>query len=760
MPRRSRTKQQRRPTRTRGKTPLNRWDIPVVIRVSDEDNALIPHVEVARAIGFVKAKARQLTKLLWRDSSQSSARNNLPNRTYYWAMPGSEIAIIELKTNPREQSWHARIIGGSLPAGILALPRNVDDPDGWVRPFEDPDAVPPVELPGTPFQDATPAPPPLNNRGIFRRKGGKVTYIRDQDFRLFESEALVDWRSFQIKNESLPGGEDFEILHWHAASRYLPRYNSPPIGATDISTAVFENFFYDRSGTVKVFGPTPNGATTDDIRGVAIRNLDDDEKETEYLCIIGFHEMAGGYEVHAMSRADPEILTGDPAAWRFLGSVGPFPELGTGLVVNGLKWDVPLNFNRVGTKACQINMTKSDAAEGASRPYLLEISVSGESVTATNVNVTTPSNTVAVRRNPGGILNIVAGDISLLPTCDPGDPSAVGSITNSDTTTFDTENSGETTQDDCPLAADYKIDTDNEIGFITTSSQSIGSSSTEGVTVLSTTFNEVCKIPVGGGFTLGSHITPGVIVPFPTTPTVSTGSRNFVYKDYSDNKMTIKIDGGFHQATVGPLSVGVAQGNENTTILDTGSAPQVVSITQDTPQDELQIGAPDNFFTTEIEIKWADIRYGSMIIKHRVFQPEEGFFFNQPGTDAPTVANPQTVGPVINQRLGVDLLPVIAIAGTSLPVDLGEVASWAPRNRFLNKTIVVAQDVSEQFEDVDEFYAQNFTTGLFQIPRIFTRGLQSAADSVALGTDIDESTSEANAPNYRSERLIISSPLR
>ena len=142
-----------------------------------------------------------------------------------------------------------------------------------------------------------------------------------------------------------------------------------------------------------------------------------------------------------------------------------------------------------------------------------------------------------------------------------------------------------------------------------------------------------------------------------------------------------------------------------------------------------------------------------MIIKHRVFQPEEGFFFNQPGTDAPTVANPQTVGPVINQRLGVDLLPVIAIAGTSLPVDLGEVASWAPRNRFLNKTIVVAQDVSEQFEDVDEFYAQNFTTGLFQIPRIFTRGLQSAADSVALGTDIDESTSEANAPNIVLEAI-------
>ena len=128
MPRRSRTKQQRRPTRTRGKTPLNRWDIPVVIRVSDEDNALIPHVEVARAIGFVKAKARQLTKLLWRDSSQSSARNNLPNRTYYWAMPGSEIAIIELKTNPREQSWHARIIGGKRLGQFIWIP--TDDVDG------------------------------------------------------------------------------------------------------------------------------------------------------------------------------------------------------------------------------------------------------------------------------------------------------------------------------------------------------------------------------------------------------------------------------------------------------------------------------------------------------------------------------------------------------------------------------------------------------------------------------------------------------
>jgi len=93
--------------------------MPVVIRVSDEDQALIPHVEVSRAIGFIKAKARQLTPIMWREAARR--RNNLPNRTFYYAMPGSEIKVIELKTNPREQSWHARIIGGGVRVGDLIM---------------------------------------------------------------------------------------------------------------------------------------------------------------------------------------------------------------------------------------------------------------------------------------------------------------------------------------------------------------------------------------------------------------------------------------------------------------------------------------------------------------------------------------------------------------------------------------------------------------------------------------------------------------
>lgn len=100
------------------RTTFNQLDLPVVIRVSDDVQALIPHIEVARAIGFVKAKARQLTAILWRQEITNSRgrttrrRNTLPDRTYYWSMPGSDISMIELKTNPREQSWHARIIGG------------------------------------------------------------------------------------------------------------------------------------------------------------------------------------------------------------------------------------------------------------------------------------------------------------------------------------------------------------------------------------------------------------------------------------------------------------------------------------------------------------------------------------------------------------------------------------------------------------------------------------------------------------------------
>ena len=111
-------KKTRRPIQTRGWTKFNRSDLPVVIRVSDEDQALIPHIEVSRAIGFLKAKARQLTHLIWRSNErEGSTLNSLPYRTYYYAMPGSDIKILELKTNPREQSWHARIIGGAVRFG-------------------------------------------------------------------------------------------------------------------------------------------------------------------------------------------------------------------------------------------------------------------------------------------------------------------------------------------------------------------------------------------------------------------------------------------------------------------------------------------------------------------------------------------------------------------------------------------------------------------------------------------------------------------
>lgn len=114
-----------RPTRS-SKTPFNQNDLPVVIRISDTDQALIPHIEVSRAIGFIKAKARQLTAILWRNSRR---RNTLPDRTYYYAMPVGVISMIELKTNPREQSWHARIIGGGVRFGsFIWIP--TDDVNG------------------------------------------------------------------------------------------------------------------------------------------------------------------------------------------------------------------------------------------------------------------------------------------------------------------------------------------------------------------------------------------------------------------------------------------------------------------------------------------------------------------------------------------------------------------------------------------------------------------------------------------------------
>ncbi len=745
--------------------PKNLRNPPIRIRVSDPNNTLTSTARLGRAVGFAQMKVRQLAHQLWR---QDPDRTHLPARTYRYAMPASSVSMIEIKTSPPNGMWLVRIVGGSpLPAGILALPRNVDNDQGWVSPFEqdaDPDAVPPlpeVELPGTPFQDAIPdppafrPPPPLNAHGIFRREGGEVTYIRDQDFRLFEGANLVDWRSPLIE-DPVTGEQTFEILHWHAGNRYLPHYNQIRSGSGDGSEDQMETFFYDRSGTIKVDGPVPVNATGL-IRGVALRNLlledrqepdgtpklnpDGSEKKEEYLCIVG-HLKNDGYEVHARLREDPDDL-----GWRFLGRVGPFAELGNTVVVSNMSWNVPIHFNRIGTKACQINMTSNNANVGGIVSFLLEVSVNGDTVTSSHTNVSVAGNIESTFVNTTTIVNEPeGGDILNLPLCSSG---GKGTATDTSNRTDNQRSFRATTQGESPIAADYKIDTDDEIGFISTSMNDFVDATTFVQSSIESSVFDACKVPF-----LGTFLLPDFGF-FLARENITTFNGN--WKIDRDSQVSLHMDGGRKSFTIGPLTAGLANHNvdaevtRSTTRTVTSDAfggfdpfpteanggvviteTESSSIATTRAQATANISRTQSLLTTELEITFADIRYGSMIVKHRFLRPES-IEDNSGGSESPGASNPQSVGPVKNVHLsGInrgDPLKEQLIVGTSTTPTL-----WGTRNSQVNRTFIQAPGVSLEIEDVDEFYAQNFTSGGLQVGFIFHTNFLSGAENITQNT--------------------------
>lgn len=90
----------------------------LVIRVSDSDNNLVSHVQEAAgwAIGFVRSKCSQLDMQL-----RNSNNGQLPQRSYYWAIVGKDVARISLKVDVLTQSWFAKIIVGGLRVGDLIM---------------------------------------------------------------------------------------------------------------------------------------------------------------------------------------------------------------------------------------------------------------------------------------------------------------------------------------------------------------------------------------------------------------------------------------------------------------------------------------------------------------------------------------------------------------------------------------------------------------------------------------------------------------
>ena len=646
--------------------------MPVVIRVSDEAQALIPHVQVARAIGFIKAKARQLTPIMWREAE--CRRNNIPNRTFYYAMPGSAIGTIELKTNPREQSWHARIIGGAQPAGILAFPRNVENVNGWIAPFDPP----------------TPGTPNVGNedekRAIYRHTSDPaLTVIKGQDFREFEGANLVDWRSGTLIDPDT--GENFiEVLHWHAANRYFPKVARHDL--TDDTFAQYESHFYDESGTVKVEGPG------DDIKGVALRNLQqvdiDDNSLEEYVVITGRIVEPTGYRVHVRGRQaakddDPlfpwvEIgnttdLTG------ILGTFGPGPWPGG--------WNTPIHFNRLGTRAVKVEFARLDAPVlQSATPHTLEIFVDGATVTQALTNVGTPQTITETKfkstNAPGGGVSQVTARTESLRI-----------------------------QLASPIAADYKIGSDTELGLITTDYQVDG---------LEDVFFDFLSTDTSPPF--------GQVHQDVTTTT----------ERITRQTISFNMDGGQAVFTLGPFALGIQQEDMNyvsdvdvdrNVFTPLALDPSLVIAGTFTYSDNLtadEHGSVNN--SQHLEVQFADIRYGTMVVKERQYVPEAinfnvdihvpaGVFVAIPAgqLNIPDGANPQVVGPVIAVTDTTNTIAVVEVFTSFVPI----YAVWGSRNRFINKTHIRGRSLDETFELEDEFYATAKFSGSpgIQLPEVY-----------------------------------------
>lgn len=671
----------RDPAKSQGRFPHNRYNVPVLIRVQDEAGSLISYAtpKVISAVAFVLQQARTLTALNWREISEGETRNNLINKTHRWAWPSSGIKRISLRYSPREQHWFARIIGGTIPAGILAFPRNVDNPNGWVRPFEDPDADPPVVLPGTPFQDATPEPPPLNQRGVFQLNGTDLTYIPDQDFRLFESNNLVDWRSFQFPSESALGGRDFEILHFHNFSRYFPPHDDTGI---DVASTIMEPFFYDKTGTVKVTGPTGSGSSL--ILGVALRFLDDDEKPTEYICAVGLFPT---HDLEFFARDRDDIL--DP--WRLIGSIPAAfydDQLDNGVFSPFFFYSfnsVPLHFNRRGTRACKMLYSGRFATDGNAVPYLLEVVVNDEDITHSLVRQDTPLSATS--------RSFTFDDSEQTGPNIPPDCPDTATITTTIVTTTDRGDTSDSSQLACPIAVDYKIGSDDELGFITMDN------------VVSTEFSE-------SGTSTSIDETFEVCLP-DGTGTGREASVNGVLTavERIDRSVTFHMDGGQAAFSIGPIVVNPAVfGN-----FSTSSIVRTITTTVTTEYTFPDLTNPSNVDSSiiqtvqlvrsanetkqasdqTVEIAAADIRYGSMIVKERSIVLEN---INH-NTIPLTVPSEEFVGPVrqptgatnaINPRGVFQSEPTFAV--------------WGTRNVCVVRTTVRAQGIDDVHTATDPFF--------------------------------------------------------
>ncbi len=655
-----------------------------------------------------------------------------------------------------------RIIGARFgkPKGLFVLPRTppfafgAEAEFGWTSPFTN--LAGESILPGTPETQLG-----GRARNVFVRgsaeKPPPSSLARAQDERAFEDlDAICDWRG----KESEEGAGNQLILHFQGPpTRYFPKIAGITTGDEgDQTFDLYRPFFYDRGGTVKVLGPEPDTeGVSDVVRGVAVRNFGTPTEE--YVCIIGRIVQPNGlptgqvniFEVHAKSRVD---ITAD---WRFLGSAGPYPRLGTEgsvrdfLAINDLTWEMPLHFNRTGTRAIAALFGLNDAPDGedARKLFQLEIFVDGETVTDNGlVKILAPTTNPIEIRNIDETVIVQEPATEDLPLCSGVNR---GTVTRTETRTVDQAQTGTLTQEDVPVAFDYKIDTDDEIGDISVTSIDITIRETIGGGEEIVTFENACFAPP---FTLSAD------------PGNGGGSQILTGHLAADSTQLWSINGGRHSATnIGPIRTDFRANSDTTFVLTSisttvdGNKSTVISADSSlaTPESETtNMGTSAFAGMRMVEVEWADIRYGSLILNNKMIMKKGGFTFNSDADSGfPTAENPIGVPASTNAPFSFGPNDVLSLG--LLTNDLAGFFAWGTHQSFKSRYFIESADFSKAEEDEEEAFAIAFVatspapilTPFLQVIPGYSVGLffflPEEFINVPLGTNIAEDVGEADA---------------
>lgn len=563
--------------------------------------------------------------------------------------------------------------------GILNLPHDEDNPDGWGAPFVSITGETPPEFPGTPgafppnmlWRRGDPdAPPPVN-------------ILRGQLNRAFTDQNIIDWRG----KESIPRAGDQRMLWFHGpVARYFPTCFPLPLASSrsDRTFLIYQNHFYDNNGNTKIDGPG------DKIRGVAVRNVGDSDEE--YILITGNITDTLGMEIRAKSVAASETN------WRLLGTLGPFAQLGTDNdspgSVNNLIWEVPWHFNRLGDRCVSIVMGRNDAPDPIDRGRLFSIdfTMAGDTVFPSGLIDVTGGRVGFSRSFNSSSESSESTEADDLPDC----PDA-GTFNTSSESTTNIGGESESTFDDTTVALDWKVDSDSGVASLkfkqiqNSSSLLIGSSSQSA---------QASACNDGGDVSLLSPLTGSGS----GTLTATAGTKDF--------RMSYTLDGGRHGFTKDFVfgNTMLATTTLNTSFPIPGDVTTTQNVTAASNANE-HIDDQNVFQSALHDFHACDLRYGSMMFRQGFRQPDV-LEFNAAEGQAPGQGGPDVfTGPRRNFPLGLesgDVLIGAVFDPFGPPGPPRPFFSWYQFHRWKTRLHVETENTSAMFDDIDEPYAAGF----------------------------------------------------